>query len=117
MMSNMSTGINTQLKFDEQNVQNNYTPLAYFQYVSTKIIQAQATQNALISQLIGDTISTFHFASSFGVTGTNTVHHGFVNTDQIYEFSTYDWVRGCPVAQVDNNRVVLRQMAPDTPIC
>jgi hypothetical protein len=36
---------------------------------------------------------------------------------QIYEFSTYDWVRGCSVAQVDNNRAVLRQMAPEATIC
>ncbi len=36
---------------------------------------------------------------------------------QCYEVSTYDWVRGCLLAQVDNNRAVLRSIVPETIIC
>jgi hypothetical protein len=36
---------------------------------------------------------------------------------QVYEFSTYDWVRGCSIDQVNQNRAVLRSMVPNTVMC
>jgi hypothetical protein len=112
VMSNISTGIRAQISFDQQNVQNNYTPLAYFQFVSSKIIQAQTIQNNLINKLIGDTISTFHFASSFGVTGTNAVQRGFVNANQVYEFSTVSFRLDCLSSLIKYNPITQLTYSP-----
>lgn len=90
VMSNMSTGIRAQISFDQQNLQDNYTTSGLFEYYSTNMFIHQESQDALISQLLGNTLSTFYFRSSIGTALTaNTIQSGFTNTiSTIFQCST-----------------------------
>lgn len=87
-MSNISTGIRAQLTADETNVMTNYTNLGLFNYTTGQQAISNATMTNQINVLALDMISTFHFRSSIGLTGTGALFTGVVNAATAFECST-----------------------------
>lgn len=87
-MVTLSTGINTKFVYDNTNLQNNYTTRAYFDYITIPMGLTQGIHAEQISQVLGNTLSTFTVISSMGVE-TNAIGKGFTNAaSTIFEFST-----------------------------